>query len=254
MPTFHTADLSTFNSFFEGPTKKVRLEATTHHYYQETALNVLSQFDPMPHVFFILRQPAHRIRSSFLFTKHNRGYIDSGFTFNQYVDVLLNGGLSSLNQYYYSDSSLYIAKRELELSKYVLWLQRWEESLDPEHVHPLIFERFAEDSRHALIQVCSILGVNLSDVECSVSSKNETTLVRSPVLQKLAREIGARVPEGVVKRAAKSLYERIQVWGRSSSSAPDTDRGVGSLKEYFRPWNERLAQHTGLDLSQWDRS
>ena len=254
LPTFHTADLSAFGRFFEGPGNKIRLEATTHHYYQNTARDVFSHFDPMTHIFFILRQPAHRIRSSFLFTKHNRGYIDSGLTFNRYVDILLNGSLSSLDKYYHSNSSLYIAKRELKLSKYILWLRRWEESLDREHIHPIIFERFAGNTRRTLGRVCRVLNISPSDAEHSSSSKNETTLVRSPSLQKLAREIGTFIPDGWLKSEAKSLYERLQIRERSSTSASDTDYGVECLEDYFKPWNERLAQHSGLRLSQWDCS
>lgn len=253
-PTLHTASLSAFDRFFDNSTEAVRLEATTHHYYQQTARDVFSQFDPKPHVFFALRQPAHRIRSSFLFTKHNRGYIDPGLTFNQYVNILLDGSTPLLDQYYYSDSSLYIASRELELSKYVIWLKHWVECLGSDRVHPFLFEHFADDSRHVVVQICHILGLETSCVKWPIPSKNETTLVRSPRLQPLAHEIGSQVPNGWVKRTMKSLYEWLQNRDTSSTTASNTDRGVRKLEEYFVPWNERLSQYSGLSLSEWNPS
>lgn len=253
-PTAHTAGLSAFDTFFDESADGLRLEATTHHYYQDTAQEMFARSEPKPHVLFVVRQPAHRIRSSFLFTKHNRGRIDPGLTFNRYVDVLLNGDPSVLSQHYHSDSSLYIAKRELELSTYVVWLERWEERLGTEHVHPLVFERFVEESRRVVVQICRTLGIDPSFYEKrSVSAKGETTLVRSPTLQRLAHEVGTRIPDGRLKQAVKSLYRWIQVQDASASDASGTDRGVEQLKEYFEPRNERLAQHSNLDLSSWCR-
>lgn len=253
-PTVHTADLSAFDQFFDGSGAGLRFEATTHHYYQETARNIFPQFEPRPHVFFVLRQPAHRIRSAFFFTKHNRGRVDPALTFNRYIEILLDEDPSTLDRYYHSDSSLHIAKRELELSKYTVWLERWEECLGTERVHPVLFERFVEDNYHIVTQICQVLGVDPSFyAERSVSSENETTLVRSPTLQRLAYEIGTRIPDGWPKRTMKSLYEWIQVRNTSSSEASETDRGIERLREYFKPWNERLAEHSGLNLSAWRR-
>jgi len=254
-PTVHTSGLSTFDQFFDEPAGRLRLEATTHHYYQETARKVLSQLEPPPHVFFILRQPAYRIRSSFLFTKHNRGRIDSDLTFNRYIELLLNEDPSTLDQYYHSGSSLYIAKRELELSKYVAWMERWEECLGPDRIHPLIFEHFVEESTHVVRQICQILGVESSfRTDRTTAPENRTTLVRSPTLQRLAYEIGKRIPDGRVKQTVKSVYQWAQIRDTSSTGAPDTDRGVERLMEYFEPWNDRLAQHPDLDLSRWERA
>lgn len=251
-PTVHTAGLDAFDRFFDGEEPKIRFEATTHHYYQETAREVFSRLEVPPHIFFVLRQPAYRIRSSFLFTKHNRGLIDPSLSFNRYVDSLLEGNSSVLDRYYHSDSSLYIAKRELELSNYAKWLDIWVECLGERRVHPLLFEEFVEGEKRLVEKICQVVGVDESFYsDASISSQNETTLVRSPTLQRLAYKVGTRIPDGGLKQAAKTLYEWMQVQSSSSSSASDTDRGVERLEEYFEPFNRKLEKATSLDLSQW---
>jgi hypothetical protein len=252
-PTVHTAPISGFDQFFDESNPGLRFEGTTHYYYQETAREIFSQLDPKPHVFFVLRQPAFRIRSSFLFTKHNRGLVDYELTFDRYVDLLMDGKHSELDSYYHSDSSLYIAKRELDLSHYVIWLKRWEGCLGADRVHPIIFEKFVENNRREVMKICKILKIDPSFYEeYSVSPKNETTLVRSPRLQRFAFKVGTRVPDFWLKRIVKSLYQTVQMRNSISHDTASTKHGVERLKNYFSPWNVRLVKHSELELSTWD--
>jgi hypothetical protein len=162
---------------------------------------------------------------------------------------LLEGNSSVLDRHYHSDSSLYIAKRELELSNYAKWLDIWVEWLGERRVHPLLFEEFVEDEKRLVEKICQVLGVDESFYsDASISSQNETTLVRSPTLQRLAYKVGTRIPDGGLKQAAKTLYEWVQV---QNTGASHTDRGVERLKEYFQPFNRQLEEATSLDLAQW---
>jgi len=251
-PTIHTSGRSALRQFYDESTDGLRFEATTHHYYQETARKVFSQLDPIPHVFFVLRRPAHRVRSSFLFTKHKLGFIDSGLSFNQYVDFLLGGEHSAMSKYYHSDSSLYIAERELELSQYVVWLKWWEEALGAKRVHPLVFEELIEEDHSVVRRICDILKIDPSFyTERSMPSENEAFLARSPALQRLVHTIGPQIPDGWMKWTIKAVYRAVQVQETTSGKPSGTERGVDNLKKYFRPWNKRLVRYSDLTLSRW---
>lgn len=249
--TVREVGLEGYERFFPDPTNgRLRFEATTHHFYQETALMYFKAMTPPPLIVFVLRRPSDRIRSSFQFTQENLGMISRELTFDAYVDYLLDGKHSNLDQYYLNPSSLHIAKCELELSRYVEWLERWETAVGNERLEIVLFEELKRSPRAVTGRLASRLGVDEAFWDgYDFNARNRSIWVRYQGLHRLARHWVRFLPVGTVKSALKRLYFRVQ--SRTATNIDTTSRGIARLDSYFAPWNRKMAKRFGLDLKAW---
>ena len=84
---YHTDGLSGYEELFShcSSTADVVFEATTHYLYSQTAVDVLSRVEPVPHIVFSFRKPSERVYSAFRFTKYTLARMTEDLSFAEYV-------------------------------------------------------------------------------------------------------------------------------------------------------------------------
>lgn len=253
VPTVHDVGLAGYKQFFPEPAYgRLRFEATTHLFYQETALAHFGTMQPQPLIVFVLRRPSERIRSSFQFTQENLGGISRALTFDDYVAYLLNGHSSALDRYFVSPSSLYIAKRELELNQYVHSVDRWAVAVGKEHLEVVLFEKLKQDPCAVVRRLGHLLGVD----DCfwdryKFETCNRSVRIRHQGLHRFAHRCGTRLPRGAMKSVLKRFYFRLQ--SKQTPKVDTVSQGIAHLDAYFAPWNRELAERFGVDISVWGK-
>lgn len=235
--------------FFDGPANgRIRLEATTHHVFQNSARDFVDAMTSAPHVIFLVREPAQRIRSAFIFTRDNLGVIDPAFTFEQYVEMLLRGTVEDMAPYFYSESSLWILQRELLWGNYVYWLDLWRNRVPAENFHIVLFEDMRDSPEATMTRLLPRLGLEPVG-DTVVAHKNASFRIGHHWLHRLVRRVNPLLPSGATKALLKHRYLAFQQ--RSAGGEEDHRLSLEALRRYFAPANASLAQYYGLDLRKW---
>jgi hypothetical protein len=247
----HDGGLEGYAAFFPdraaAAAARIRLEATPHYLYQETAYDVLSRMEGPPHIVTVLRRPAERVYSSFQYTRHNLGAELERLSFRQFVDSLRRGNRDPSQ----TPVDGPLVTRELAYSCYVNYLERWRDAFPSDRFHLLVFEQLVSRPRTVVQSLAVRLGIDPGFYEAyDFPQFNPTVLVKSPIAQRLARRLGRVVPAGALKRSLKRLFLVLQRDRRAPSA--DNDRGfLWELERDFAPFNERLRREFHLDLSSW---
>lgn len=250
--SYHRGGLDRYREFFAACAGDgVRAaEATTHYYYQDTALRVLAALTPQPHVVFLLRSPAERIYSSFQYSRNNLSTIRADATFAHFLAIGEPGGDRLL-----ADpgvrANLRLWSREVELSRYVVHLRRWAERFPREKLHVYLFEDL-RNPQALMRRAAADLGIDAGFYDgYGFPRRNESYSVRSQVLQRVGRRLGRHFPDAV-RSALRTGYLRALTRPQPPRSAEDVEL-IASLNADFAPWNEQLQSEFGVDLSPWNR-
>jgi hypothetical protein len=241
-----------YADFFPQNQKGLHLDGSVYTFCQQTAMEIFGCWNGPPLVAATLRQPAERILSSFRYTQGNLGSIDRNLDFNEYVEALLAGDMDRITPNYVSKSSLWIATRELELTRYVEWLEQWQSIVGEEHLIILVSEELQSHPKIALKDVCAKLGLDSSFYDhYSFDRRNPSLSPRSQRVHRWAQKVGSHLPSSQAKSRLKNAYYRVQIDPLGHEHVTGDKEGLRKLDEYFEPWNEQLAQRFGLDLGHW---
>lgn len=249
----HQNGLESYNHFFsdKSTNSTVFCEATTHYLYQQTALELLSKLEPKPNIVFLLRNPADRIYSSFEFTKHNRGRLKKELSFLEFAKILLEEKSDDLDAYVDKGRSLYVLKRDLKYSTYILYLEKWKDMIGLSHLHIFLFEdmiKFPQKITQKITDIMEIDGTFYNRYE--FPKKNETYYIQKHGLHRVIRKYLPVFPEGSTKRRLKDIYLKMATGSREKDNG---DReGLTLLNEYFLPYNEKLSTTFNLDITPWN--
>lgn len=236
--------------FDKDDNSRVRFEGTTHSFYQETARQYLTAKDWQPLIVVLLREPAARLLSSFRFTRDNLANCDKSLSFDQYVDWLLADETDKLDRFFNSENSLWIGKRELQLGKYVQWLDWWRERIPAQCVHLELFERLRTDPAGSTQELCKRVGVDTHFYDTYAFTRHNTTqAVGRQGVHRLARRLQPLLPRGRVYEYLKRGYTRWQ--GGAAEEDHGYTEGLERMRAYFAPWNRELAERYQLDLAYW---
>lgn len=252
----HSDGLESYGSFFEGDDSSATcvFEATTHYLYSDTAREVLSELNPIPKIVFILRNPADRIYSSFRYTKNNLARIEDDISFRQYIEILEGDVDREIEEIVHSQASAYVAKRELQYSRYVDYLTGWLDTFGSENVELFLFENMVEDHKHFMTQLASVIGIDPSFYrDYGYERQNATVEIRHKPLHQVARRVGYALPDGRMKHGLKQLYLTIQRGRTETQEREEHQATLLRLDDRFEAPNRRLGKLTGLDLSGWQR-
>lgn len=226
---------------------RLKLESTTHYFYQKTAREALTKPDNNNKIIILLREPAKRILSSFLYTKNNVSAISKKLSFNYYVDLLISNEAEKLNEYYHIPSSLYIAKKQLELSKYTYWIDWWKEKLDERRVKIITFDELTKNSKPTLKEICSYINLNDSFIQTlDFKHYNKTTKITNPFLHRKLRSITKHFPRNRLKQNLVSFYNKLQTLNPSKEE--DTTEGLSRLREHLKEEAISLKQKYGIEF------
>lgn len=236
-------------SFYE-PYKPeaLHLDGSTQTMYQRGFAKQLKASGLRPKFIVLLRDPAERIYSSFNYTANNLASIE-GIGFDEYQEILLSNRLEALRPYCKNERAFYSMSHELEFSKYHEFLKMWEDVLGKEQMKILSFEQLKSNPEQLWFEVLEFLGLAQMPLPKSIGSRNPTRMIRNPkthyFLHQLYERVGYRLP---LANGLKRLYRRLQY---SAKKEGDDAISLNQLAEYFQPWNMRLADDFGVDISQW---
>lgn len=252
---FHARGLEGYAEFFADCKTGARVvfEATTHYIYQRTALEVLSQLPTRPRVVFLLRKPSERVYSSFRYSQNNLANVRRDLTFARFVELSKSdgGGGAALEEL--AGASAYVLRNDIGFSRYVEYISAWVERFGRGRVDVLLFEDLKANPRAFMKEFAARVGVDASFYDSyDFPLKNETFGVRYPSLHRGVRRLNGLVPSAALKGALKKAYVKAQSGGRSEVKTQEDARALEELEREFRPFNRRLADELGLNLSAWE--
>lgn len=247
----HADGFAAYENFFDEPANgRLRFEATPHLFYQETARQYLTHCEHAPLIVMLLREPASRLLSSFRFRRDNQGHCDRSLTFDRYVDCLLAGRPDKLDWYFRHEAALWVAKRELELSKYVQWLDWWQEQTSPNQLEVHLFEHLCHEPEVVVTALCERLGIESSFYQqYDWQPQNKSYGIGWQGIHRALLRIHPLLPRGAVYEHAKGLYRGWQA--SSAGQEHDFEEGLERVRAYFQYWNRELEERYSLDLARW---
>ena len=253
---FHSRGLEGYSEFFNGCKTGARVvfEATTHYMYQRTALEVLSKLATRPKVVFVLRKPSERVYSSFRYSQNNLANVGRDVTFARFVEMSkADGDGNDTDWEELAGASAYVLRNDIRYSRYVEYVSPWVERMGRERVHVLLFEDLKSNPRAFMKDFAGRVRLDPSFYDSyDFPLKNETFGVRYPSLHRGVRRLNELVPAAGLKGALKRAYLKAQSGGAKASKTPEDARALEELEREFRPFNRRLADALGLDLSAWE--
>lgn len=207
---------------------KVRFEATAPYIYFSDAWTGVSQLPEKPLVLFLLREPAARTQSQYLFELHRTKRISSSF------------------EDYLKDPQI------LEHGHYERYLAEWEASLGRDHLIIWQFEKVMRDPRSAMKSLAAQLGIDPGFYDgFDFTVRNETVAIRSKGLHKLGLRLQSMIPLAV-QDALLPIYLKVNGAGRPKASA-ELKAQTSALKAEFAESNRELAKRFPefIDLDLW---
>ncbi len=207
---------------------KVRFEATAAYIYYSTAWEGLASLPVKPTVLFLLREPAARTQSQFLFETHRTGRVNGSF-----ADYIREPHI-------------------LDHGHYVRYLTQWEAAIGRENLVIWQFEQVMRDPRAAMMSLAERLGIDPTFYErFDFAVRNETVAIRSKGLHRLGLRLQSMIPLAV-QDALLPLYLRLNGAGRPK--ADDRLKAeTKALKPLFAASNAELAARfpDSIDLALW---
>jgi len=235
-----------FSQYRGGTTARIVVEATPDYLYQETAPRALSNLVPLPRIIVILREPAERAYSHFVFLRDSLLGLDPKMTFREFVR-LLELDSSSI-------PATGHARKIIAHGRYVDHLDAWTSRFPASHLHVCLFEHLAQDSRAFLQGIASQIGIDPSFYDSyDFPRQNQAVAVRSRLAHANWMRVGRHLPRRarrVVRKSIAKTYARINLTPLPPRT-PDDALVLRELRHAFLPHNQRLARDLDLDLSPW---
>lgn len=207
---------------------KVRFEATAPYIYYPSAWNGLANLPQKPLVLFILREPAARTQSQYLFEFYRTKRIKCSF------------------ETYLSDSQI------LEHGHYVRYLTEWESALGRDHLLIWQFEKVMHDPRGAMKSLAAQLGIDPAFYDnFDFAVRNETVAIRSRGLHQLGLKLQSMIPLAV-QDLLLPIYLMLNGAGRPKASS-ELRAQTAALRAEFADSNTELAARFPnlIDLELW---
>ncbi len=231
---------------------RVHFEATTHYLYQRTALEVLSALPGPPQIVFVLRKPSERVYSSFQYSKNNLANVRRDLSFARFVDEVRRDPSSPLIDEYAGESA-YVLRNDIRYSRYVEYLPAWAARFGRGRVHVLLFEELKRGARAFMQDLARRIGIAPAFYDSyDFPVRNETINIKHTSLHRRVRRLDGLVPRGPLRGLMKSVYLKAQSAPQGSEKTFEDRRALTELEREFRPYNQRLAEGLGLDLSSWN--
>jgi len=250
-PNVHATTSETYRSLFPDAPEASTIEGTTHYLFQETARTHLGQMEPEPIIVAVLRNPAQRVWSSFQYSRNNRARMNPSLQFHEYVEWGLKKKYDSIKENISHPGSAYVLARDIQYGQYIDYLLPWWESVGEERLALVSFAEMIADPKATCCRLASVFGVDpefYDDFE--FEAQNATYTVASPLLHSLARSIGKRIPESRIKQLVKRAY-MAGATTEPPTRSQEEEQALERLRDYYAPYNERLAKKFDIDVSSW---
>lgn len=227
--------LDYYRSYFRGvpPRAKVVGEASPGYICHPRCPERIQQALPGIRLIVTVRHPVERAYSQYW---DNRRHLEADHTFEEALEHALTPDYEPGKLGYFSRGT------------YVQYLRRYVERYGRERLLVLVFEDLARDPAAYYRRCFDFLGVD-SDFRCPEMEGrfNPSTIWRNPAYRWFLRH--PRYTRYLTPATRRLLCRgRTQAYEESMSPA-----ARARLLEFYRPWNEDLAQFLDRDLDSWDR-
>lgn len=207
---------------------KVRFEATAPYIYYPAAWNGLASLPHKPRVLFILREPAARTQSQYLFERYRTKRISTSFGDYLKDPMILDHG------------------------HYDRYLAEWDSALGRENLIIWQFELVMRDPRSAMKSLAAQLGIDPGFYDhFDFAVRNETVAIRSKGLHQFGLKLQSMIPLAV-QDVLLPIYLKINGAGRPK--ATDALKAqTSALKAEYAESNRELAKRFPefIDLDLW---
>ncbi|ELR96305.1 sulfotransferase domain-containing protein [Gloeocapsa sp. PCC 73106] len=251
---YHLQGITGYQRYFQhcNDACSLRIEATTHYLYQQTALDVLGGIDPLPKVIFMLRKPSARLYSAYEFTRNNLATLDKNISFTQAIDLIQNQPLSTLEKCSNPRTAANL-KKAIQHSCYIEYLRKWREKFGSENMYVFLFEELKTEPRKFIQNLATKLKIDPEFYnKYDLSPRNEGLKIKNQVIHRNARKIAKKIPKSLLKNLLIDKYLGIFTSKKSKNISQEDQKTLQQLDEYFAPFNQSLAKEFNLDLSLWN--
>jgi hypothetical protein len=250
---YHLYGLEGYQKYFNHCTGDcpIRIEATTHYLYQQTALEVLSSLTPLPRVIFMLRKPSTRLYSGYQFTCNNLATLDKNVSFTQLIDLIQNESVNVLEKYSNPRTAASL-KQSINQSCYLEYLQKWREKFG-DNLYVFLFEELKNNPLEFVQKVATKLDINPEFYyDYDFAPRNQTFTVNNQVLHRNARKIAKKMPKSFLKSFLINTYLKVFAKNKKQKISAEDLKTMAELDQYFAPMNQALAQEFNLNISLWN--
>ena len=206
--------------------------------------------NPAMRILVVLRNPVDRAYSAYWFAR-SRGFEDA-HTFEEALD---REAAREAGDYHTRGALTYVAH-----GRYAEQLERLGAAVGRDNVLVFRYEDLVADPATCAKRAFAWLGVA---VDATIATRVHANPTGQPRLRMLQRLI---VASSLRRLASRVLGTGVKYWARRHVLVPLLDRNLKRepypvmrsdtrqrLVAYFRPWNARLREQLGADLSSWDR-
>jgi hypothetical protein len=242
------------NIFPHDNKKQLRIEATTHNLYSETAQSYFKKTDNTKFI-VMLREPASRIYSLFSYVRDQQCNLSKKIDFSTYVNYLLADNIDSLAKYFKNRSSFFALKNAINHSNYAYWLKCWHFAQQTDRLKLIIFEEFKHDPVKILKNISTWLDADQNFYNnYNMAVRNKTQMVRNSFIHRSLRKLSNLTPKLLNMNWIKNFYYKCQMIEKPrnrSSLYNDNLLAYNRLKPYFTDMREELFKNYKLDVYQW---
>ncbi len=227
-----------------------RLEGSVHMMNQETPLKYLNELGDVK-ILFLLRDPIKRLESSFNFTKFNlSNFKRSDITCNDFVNILLNGKESDLQNEMKNGVFPTVLWNELSLGRYSSYIKKWIDTFSSKSISIIQYEKFVKNKKEGVSQIAEFLKLNESDFKIEIGEVNPTMKINSSTLHFYLKKY---VPSFLQFSFIKNGYYKFQR-NRNVELQELDSITLNLLKEYYKPFNLELKDlfKDEIDLNLWE--
>lgn len=216
----------------------IRGEFSVTYLSHPLAAERIKKHFPDARILAIVRDPVNRTFSNYLHSQR-KGDISPDLPFDLYIN---------------DDAHLAPAR-------YVEYLQHWYEVFPREQIHVIVLEDFLRDQLAGYRAIYRFIGVDNPDFvppgydQASNEARSyrflwiENILVRT--YRWLSRRGYTRLVKRIIDSGAGSLVRKINGTDQPPPRVDDASRQ--RLRDYFRPYNAKLGELLGRDLSFWEK-
>lgn len=199
------------------------IDGTTLSMYQTCALEYAKTHNAK--ILIFIREPSDRIYSTFKYFRDTRTVLPKSLSFCQFIEkVESNDNFNNINQL--SDV--------IGQSYYSRYVEKWVDKIGKDNVKVIDFERLKTSKYKVMEEICDWLVLDSAFYEdFNFSHKNETTIVRFRLLNRVKEYFGMKVKNDKVKSYLRPAYA---ILNKKTSKAVKTKEDIeclNKLKERF---------------------
>jgi hypothetical protein len=246
---FHQHGLDAYRQLFPADPTGKTLDATTHYFYQQTAMDHFARSGTKACV--ILRHPSKRLVSYFEYVCFTRCAARGPINFGEFVEGLLAGDVNRFRPAFVDEREFHVLATSLSQGEYVVYLEKWLARLGPSNFRVFLFEDLVADQETQLRELAEFFGVIVDDSQAlALPRVNETLGLKYPGLDRWARPASRLLTHAKTRRSVRELYLRFQQ-GKKPDMASQFPNQMEKLNEYYRPFNQQLRVRLNTTSMPW---